>query len=365
MPGMTVETWFIPKEAGDYEIACAEHCGLGHYRMRGRSTVVPPGDLEATHQAGDGVAREPSMAQTHRSPTPRAHAAARPRAPGLHLEVRLQQGPQGHRDPVLRHRHAAWPGGGDARDADPPAARLAGEDLARPREHPQHRVHATGVMNPEFYAMLFTMHGTIMVFFVLSTAPVSGFGNLLIPLQTGARDMAFPFLNGLSLLDVPPRLHHRSCPRSSWARAPPPAAGPPIPPLSALRNAVPGSQMGQTLWIIGMVFFIASFTMGGLNFVTTILNLRTKGLSLLRMPLTLWSMFLVAILGLLAFPALTAASPDAALRPPLRHELLPPRGHRCLRAALVGPTGRSSTRAARRCSGSTSSGSSAIPRSTS
>ena len=63
--------------------------------------------------------------------------------------------------------------------------------------------------------------------------------------------------------------------------------------------------MGQTFWIIGMVFFIASFTMGGLNFVTTIINLRTKGLSLMRMPLTLWSMFLVAILGLLAFPALT------------------------------------------------------------
>ena len=80
------------------------------------------------------------------------------------------------------------------------------------------------------------------------------------------------------------------------------------PPLSALRDAVPGSQWGQTLWIVGMVFFIASFTMGGLNFVTTILNLRTKGLSMMRMPLTLWSMFLVAVLGLLSFPALTAGA---------------------------------------------------------
>jgi len=163
------------------------------------------------------------------------------------------------------------------------------------------------VMNPEFYAMLFTMHGTIMVFFVLSTAPVSGFGNLLIPLQVGARDMAFPFLNGLSFWTF-----FCGCVTiltSFFVGAGAAAGGwTSYPPLSALRGAVPGSQIGQTFWIIAMVFFIASFTMGGLNFVTTIINLRTKGLSLLRMPLTLWSMFLVAILGLLAFPALTGAS---------------------------------------------------------
>jgi cytochrome c oxidase subunit I len=169
------------------------------------------------------------------------------------------------------------------------------------------RAYDGGVMDPAFYAMLFTMHGTIMVFFVLSTAPVSGFGNLLIPLQTGARDMAFPFLNGLSFWTFLPGclivLY------SFFLEAGAAAAGwTSYPPLSALRSAVPGSQWGQTFWIIGMVFFIASFTMGGLNFVTTIINMRTKGLSLLRMPLTLWAMFLVAILGLLAFPALIAAS---------------------------------------------------------
>ena len=164
-----------------------------------------------------------------------------------------------------------------------------------------------GVMNPEFYAMLFTMHGTIMVFFVLSTAPVSGFGNMLIPLQVGARDMAFPFLNALSYWTFLPGciIILASFFVASGAAA---AGWTSYPPLSALKGAVPGSAMGQTLWIIAMVFFIASFTMGGLNFVTTILNLRTKGLTLMRMPLTLWSMFLVAILGLLAFPALTAAS---------------------------------------------------------
>jgi cytochrome c oxidase subunit 1 len=166
--------------------------------------------------------------------------------------------------------------------------------------------YTDGVMNPEFYAMLFTMHGTIMVFFVLSTAPVSGFGNLLIPLQAGARDMAFPFLNGLSywtflvgcLVILSSFFVGAGAAAAGWTS---------YPPLSALRHAVPGSETGQTLWIIGMVFFIAAFTMGGLNFLTTILNLRTKGLSMMRMPLTMWSMMLVAILGLLAFPALTAA----------------------------------------------------------
>jgi cytochrome c oxidase subunit 1 len=162
------------------------------------------------------------------------------------------------------------------------------------------------VMNPEFYSMLFTMHGTIMVFFVMSTAPVSGFGNILIPLQIGARDMAFPFLNALSYWTFLP-----GCIvilSSFFVSAGAAAAGwTSYPPLSALQGAIPGSGMGQTLWIVGMVFFIASFTMGGLNFLTTILTLRTKGLSMMRLPLTMWSMMLVAILGLLAFPALVAA----------------------------------------------------------
>jgi len=166
---------------------------------------------------------------------------------------------------------------------------------------------AGGVMDPAFYTMLFTMHGTIMVFFVLSTAPVSGFGNILIPLQVGARDMAFPFLNGLSYWTFLPGcivilssfFVGAGAASGGWTA---------YPPLSAVKQAAPGSQTGQTLWIIGMVFFIASFTMGGLNFLTTILNLRTKGLSLLRLPMTMWAMLLVAILGLLAFPALTGAA---------------------------------------------------------
>ena len=166
---------------------------------------------------------------------------------------------------------------------------------------------ASGVMTPEFYIMLFTMHGTIMVFFVLSIGPVSGFGNFLIPLQIGARDMAFPFLNMLSFWTALPGAMiiilsffvEGGAAASGWTA---------YPPLSAIRSAVPGSAMGQTLWLVGMMFFIASFTMGGLNFVVTILNLRTKGLNMMKMPLTTWAQFAVGILGLLAFPALAAGA---------------------------------------------------------
>ncbi|MBI3932341.1 MAG: cbb3-type cytochrome c oxidase subunit I [Acidobacteria bacterium] len=167
------------------------------------------------------------------------------------------------------------------------------------------RGFSDGIMSPEFYAMLFTMHGTIMVFFVLSTAPVSGFGNVLIPLQVGWRDMAFPFLNALSYWTFLPGCIIILASFFVGAGA---AAGgwTSYPPLSALQGAVPGSGTGQTLWIVGMVFFIASFTMGGLNFLTTILNLRTKGMSLTRLPLTMWAMLLVAVLGLLSFPSLVA-----------------------------------------------------------
>ncbi len=166
---------------------------------------------------------------------------------------------------------------------------------------------ASGIMTPEFYVSLFTMHGTIMVFFLLSLLPVSGFGNFLIPLQIGARDMAFPFLNMLSFWTVVPGaiiiiisfFVEGGAAASGWTA---------YPPLSAIRSAIPGSGAGQTLWLVGMIFFVASFTMGGLNFVVTILNLRTKGLRLMRMPLTTWAQFVVGILGLLSFPALAAGA---------------------------------------------------------
>jgi cytochrome c oxidase subunit 1 len=164
-----------------------------------------------------------------------------------------------------------------------------------------------GVMKPEFYLALVTMHGTIMVFFVISLALVSGFGNYIIPLQIGARDMAFPFLNMLSywvtvpaaLLMIASFMVEGGAAAAGWTS---------YPPLSAVKEAVPGSAMGQTLWIFGMALFIVSFTMGSLNFVTTILNLRARGMSMLRLPMTTWTMLVSSIIGLLAFPPLTAAA---------------------------------------------------------
>ena len=164
-----------------------------------------------------------------------------------------------------------------------------------------------GVMKPEFYLALVTMHGTIMVFFVISFALVSGFGNYLIPLQVGARDMAFPFLNMLSYWLVVPAtilmlvsfLVEGGAAAAGWTA---------YPPLSALREAVPGSALGQTLWLLAMALFIVSFTMGGLNFVTTIVNLRTRGMSMMRLPMTVWTFLVSTVLGLLAFPPLTAAA---------------------------------------------------------
>ncbi|MDA2937741.1 cbb3-type cytochrome c oxidase subunit I [Acidobacteria bacterium AH-259-A15] len=164
-----------------------------------------------------------------------------------------------------------------------------------------------GIMKPEFYLSLVTMHGTLMVFFVVSFALVSGFGNYLIPLQIGARDMAFPFLNMLSYWVVVPAciimlasfLVEGGAAASGWTA---------YPPLSAVKEAIPGSQWGQTLWLLAMALFIVSFTMGGLNFVTTVLNLRAAGMSMRRLPLMVWTIFIAAVLGLLAFPALTAAA---------------------------------------------------------
>ena len=164
-----------------------------------------------------------------------------------------------------------------------------------------------GIMKPEFYAALFTMHGTIMIFFVLSAALIGGFGNYLIPLQVGAKDMAFPRLNALSYwiyaissVVILVSFFTPSGPAASGWTA--------YPPLSALKGAIAGSNLGQDLWLVAMALFIVSFTLGGLNFLATIVAMRRPGLLMLDLPLFTWSMLFVAILGLLAFPSLTAAA---------------------------------------------------------
>ncbi len=162
-----------------------------------------------------------------------------------------------------------------------------------------------GTLAPEFYYALVTMHGTIIVFFVL-TAGLSGtFSNLLIPLQVGARDMASPFLNMLSYwffffagVVMFFSLFLSTGPFSGGWTA--------YPPLSALPQASSGSGAGMTLWIVSLVLFVVSVLLGGINYITTILNLRTKGMSLWRMPLTIWAFLITAILGLLSFPVLAS-----------------------------------------------------------
>src|SRR5690606_15430651 len=162
-----------------------------------------------------------------------------------------------------------------------------------------------GALSPEFYYALVTMHGTIIVFFVL-TAGLSGtFANLLIPYQVGARDMASPFLNMLSywfffLASIVMFF-------SLFLSTGPFAGGwTAYPPLSALPEASSGSGAGMTLWLVSLVFFVVSVLLGGINYITTVLNLRTKGMSMWRMPLTVWSFFITAIIGLLSFPVLVS-----------------------------------------------------------
>ena len=162
-----------------------------------------------------------------------------------------------------------------------------------------------GQLSPEFYYALVTMHGTILVFFVL-TAGLSGtFSNLLIPLQVGARDMASPFLNMLSYWFF----FMASCVMfySLFLSTGPFSGGwTGYPPLSALPQASTGSGTGMTLWLISLTLFVVSVLLGGINYITTVLNLRTKGMGMFRMPLTIWAFFVTAILGLLSFPVLAS-----------------------------------------------------------
>ncbi len=164
-----------------------------------------------------------------------------------------------------------------------------------------------GVLDPNMYLALVTIHGTIMVFFVLTGGLSGTFANLLIPLQLGARDMASGFINMLSYWFF--FMSSVTMVASLFVEGGPASAGWTVyPPLSALPQAIPGSGAGMTLWLVSMVLFIASSLMGGLNYVVTILNLRTKGMKMTRMPLTIWAIFITAVLGILSFPVLLSAS---------------------------------------------------------
>lgn len=163
-----------------------------------------------------------------------------------------------------------------------------------------------GVLQPEFYLALVTIHGTIMVFFVLTGGLSGTFSNLLIPLQIGARDMASGFINMLSywFFFTSSVIMLFSC----FIETGPASGGWTVyPPLSILPEAISGSGLGMTLWLLSMTLFVVSSLLGSLNYIVTILNLRTKGMSMKRVPLTIWAFLITAIIGVLSFPVLVSA----------------------------------------------------------
>ena len=164
-----------------------------------------------------------------------------------------------------------------------------------------------GLLDSNWYLGLVTLHGTIMVFFVLTGGLSGTFSNLLIPLQIGARDMASGLMNMISYWLF--FLSSVLMAASLFIETGPAMAGWTVyPPLSVLAEFQPGSGLGMTLWLLSMTVFIASSLLGGINYIVTILNLRTKGMTMTRLPLTIWAFFITAILGVLSFPVLLSAA---------------------------------------------------------
>ena len=157
-------------------------------------------------------------------------------------------------------------------------------------------------IDPEAYYQFITMHGMIMVIYLLTALLLGGFGNYLVPLMCGARDMVFPFVNMISyhvyFFSVLILL------ASYFVPGGPTGAGWTLYPPQAILPGTPGVDWGILTMLISLAVFIVAFTMGGLNYVTTILQARTRGMSLMRMPLSIWGIFMATVLGLLAFPAL-------------------------------------------------------------
>jgi cytochrome c oxidase subunit I len=164
-----------------------------------------------------------------------------------------------------------------------------------------------GVMTPEYYLSLLTMHGTLMVFFVLTNAPFAAFGNYFLPIQIGAEDMAFPRFNMMSfwttfaafLILIAAFFVGDGPPIAGWTS---------YAPLSAVgADAGPGQGFGQTLWGLSIFVFCIASLLGSLNFIATTLDLRTKGMTLSRMPICTWAWFITSCIALLAFAVLLPA----------------------------------------------------------
>src|SRR5215510_16393689 len=166
--------------------------------------------------------------------------------------------------------------------------------------------HAFSIIAPQNYYQFITMHGMIMVIYLLTALFLGGFGNYLIPLMCGARDMVFPYMNMLSywvyLVAVLVLV------AAFFVPGGPTGAGWTLYPPQAVLPGTPGASWGIICMLASLAIFIVAFTMGGLNYVTTVLQARCRGMTLMRMPLSVWGIFVATILGLLAFPALLVAA---------------------------------------------------------
>ena len=175
-------------------------------------------------------------------------------------------------------------------------------------------------LDANLYYQAVTMHGMIMVVYLLTAVLLGGFGNYLIPLMVGARDMVFPFVNMLSywvfLLAVLVLL------ASYFVPGGPTGAGWTLYPPQAIMTGTPGHDGGIILMLISLGLFIVGFTMGGLNYVVTVLQARTRGMTLMRMPLTVWGIFAADGAGAAGLSGASRRRDHDALRPPARHQLL-------------------------------------------
>src|SRR5665213_105896 len=173
--------------------------------------------------------------------------------------------------------------------------------------YPEATIGDGDVMAPDYYLSLMTLHGTVMVFFVLTLAPLNAVGNLVLPEQLGAADMAFPGLNRASFwiaalsfgLLLGSFLATGGGPLAGWT------AYPPLSAVGAISG--PGEGLGQTLWFFSIAVFSISSLLTAINMIATVIDERGPGMTLMRMPATCWNWFVAAILSLLAFSALLAA----------------------------------------------------------
>ena len=176
-----------------------------------------------------------------------------------------------------------------------------------------------GQISPEFYTMLFTMHGTVMIFLVIIPILAGAFGNFLIPLMIGTDDMAFPRLNAASYWVMWPAAFFflTSFAAAGWTA---------YPTLSSIESASPASGTPMTLWLIGLILVGVGSMMGSVNYLTTIINMRAPGMTLFRMPMTIWAMLITAILQAFALPVLTAAGAMLLLERTLGFSFFTPGG---------------------------------------